>query len=293
MLTKIATIPLLILLGLLLFGFMLWWLQPRMIFFPFERLDATPADWGLEYQDVELITEDGVALHGWLISPPKPRTAAPRTLLFFHGNAGNISHRGESIAIFTDLGLEVLIIDYRGYGRSAGAPSEPGLYRDAAAAWRWLTETRGQVPAEILLFGRSLGGAVAVWLAARTAPAGLIVESSFDRMQSLADAHYPLLSWVIPLRAHFPAVEHIETLQCPLLVLHSPDDEIVPSRLGRRLYDAAPEPKRFVALRGGHNDGFLRSQPQYQEALATFLDQLREHADIPTSLHGNRVIKPR
>jgi hypothetical protein len=286
MLLKIVTIPLLILLGLLLFGLMLWWLQPRMIFFPLERLAATPTDWGLDYQDVELTTDDGVALHGWLVRPASARTTTPRTLLFFHGNAGNVSHRGESIAIFTELGLEVLIIDYRGYGRSAGSPSEPGLYRDAAAAWRWLTETRGRAPAEIVVFGRSLGGAVAVWLAARTAPAGLIVESSFDRMQNLADAHYPLLSRLIPLRAEFPAVEHMKTLRCPLLVLHSPDDEIVPSRLGRRLYEAASVPKRFVELRGGHNDGFLRSQPQYQEALAAFLNQVQEHrssADAPIS----------
>ncbi|MFP4495300.1 MAG: alpha/beta hydrolase, partial [Halochromatium sp.] len=189
------------------------------------------------------------------------------------GNAGNVSHRGDSLRIFTDIGFDVLIIDYRGYGRSAGTPSEPGLYRDATAAWDWLTQVRGIPPEEIVIFGRSLGGAVATWLAARTSPAALIVESSFDRMQSLAAVHYPLLARLIPLRVAFPAVEQIGSVRAPVLILHSPDDEIVPVRLGRRLYAAAPQPKRFVELRGGHNEGFLRSQPQYQAALVSFLDQ--------------------
>ncbi|WP_462321737.1 alpha/beta hydrolase [Halochromatium sp.] len=274
MLLKITSYLLLALLGLLLFGLMLWWLQPRLIFFPFERLAATPTDWGLDYEEVQLTAEDGVSLHGWLVAPPEPRRSPPRTLLFFHGNAGNISHRGESIAIFTDLGLEVLIIDYRGYGRSSGSPSQRGLYRDAAAAWHWLTQARAIPPEDIVIFGRSLGGAVAAWLAAQTSPAGLILESSFDRLQSLADTHYPLLSRLIPLRVEFPAVEQIASVRCPVLVLHSPDDEIVPARLGRRLYEAASAPKRFVELRGGHNEGFLRSQPQYQQALDSFLTGL-------------------
>ncbi|WP_200251117.1 alpha/beta hydrolase [Lamprobacter modestohalophilus] len=273
MLAKLISLLLLTLLGVLLFGLLLWWLQPKMIFFPDERLQATPIDWGLEYEEVELTTEDGISLHGWRIKPPRARDTAPRTLLFFHGNAGNLSHRGDSIRIFTDLGLEVLIIDYRGYGRSQGSPSEQGLYRDATAAWQWLTQVRGTPPEDIVLFGRSLGGAVAAWLAARTTPAAVIIESSFDRMQSLAEVHYPLLSRLIPLRVAFPAVEEIANVQSPLLVLHSPDDEIVPISLGRRLYEAAPGPKQFVEFQGGHNNGFLRSQPQYQDALAAFLDQ--------------------
>jgi len=254
MLVKITSLLLLALLGLLLFALLLWWLQPRLIFFPSERLWATPADWGLEYEEVELTTKDEVTVHGWLVTPPKPRATPPRTLLFFHGNASNLSHRGDSIRIFTELGLEVLIIDYRGYGRSEGSPSEQGLYRDATAAWEWLTQVRGTPPEEIVLFGRSLGGAVAAWLAARTTPAAVIIESSFDRIRSLAEVHYPLLSRAIPLRVAFPAVDDIATVHSPLLVLHSPDDEVVPARLGRRLYEAAPGPKHFVELRGDHNE---------------------------------------
>jgi hypothetical protein len=281
MLIKAVSILTQVLLGLLLLGLLIWWLQPRMLFYPLRALHATPADWGLAYDDVRITTDDGVALHGWLIPAPEARAAPPRTLLFFHGNAGNIAHRRESIAIFVELGLDVLIIDYRGFGRSQGSPSEHGLYRDAAAAWHWLTDERGVGADEIVLFGRSLGGAVAIELAARTEPAALIVESSFDRLRHLADAHYPLLSRLIPLRYRFPSVERIAAAGCPVLVLHSPHDEIVPYRLGRRLYDAATPPKRFVELDGGHNDGFLRTQPAYQAALATFLDDAASRTPAP------------
>jgi len=274
MLIKLAAILTHVLLGLLLAGILIWWLQPRMIFYPIRPLQSTPAEWGMAYEDARLTTEDGVALHGWLVPAARSRTAPPSTLLFFHGNAGNISHRRDSIAIFNDIGLDVLIIDYRGFGRSEGSVSERGLYRDAAAAWRWLTQTRGIPPEDIAIFGRSLGGAVATELAARTEPAALIIESSFDDLGSLAEEHYRLLSRLIPLRYRFPAAQHMAAVRCPVLILHSPEDRIVPHRLGQKLFAAASAPKTFVDLRGGHNDGFLRSQPQYQEALANFLDSL-------------------
>lgn len=274
MIIKTASVLLQILLITLFFGLALWWAQPRMLFFPSKSLDATPADWGLTYEDVGLTTEDGIQLHAWLIPAAQPRRNAPGTLLFLHGNAGNVSHRRDSLAIFHALGLDVLIPDYRGYGLSQGSPSEQGLYRDAAAAWRWLTQERAIAPEQILIFGRSLGGAIATHLAAQTRPAGLMIESSFDRLQSLADAHYPLLSRLIPLRYSFPAAEQIQAVRAPVLVLHSPQDRIVPESLGRRLFDAAPEPKHFVELTGGHNDGFLRSQPQYQRAISAFLDRI-------------------
>ncbi len=141
-----------LLLGALLLNGVMYLQQPRMIFFPWPTLESTPTDWGLAYDDVTLETDDGVALHGWYI----PYPAARRTVLFLHGNAGNISHRRESIEIFHRLGSNVLIIDYRGYGQSAGSPSETGLYLDAAAAWRHLTVDRGADPADVIIFGRSL-----------------------------------------------------------------------------------------------------------------------------------------
>jgi pimeloyl-ACP methyl ester carboxylesterase len=129
-------------------------LQPRMVFFPDDRLMATPADWGLVYEEVWLESEDGVRLHGWYL----PHPGSGRVLLFFHGNAGNISHRRASVEIFHRLGLNLLIFDYRGYGLSQGRPSEQGLYRDAATVWRYLTRERGFRERDILIFGRSLGG---------------------------------------------------------------------------------------------------------------------------------------
>ena len=168
--------------------------QPGMIFYPSRELEAQPTDWGMPYEDVFLKTADAVELHGWYIPAP----GATRALLFLHGNAGNISHRHDSIAIFRRLGLNVFIFDYRGYGRSQGVPDEAGLYRDADAAWRYLTETRGVATQDIVIFGRSLGGAVAAQLAGQLGtgtPAGaLILESTFSSARDFAREAFPLLS---------------------------------------------------------------------------------------------------
>lgn len=260
----------------LLNGFM-FLAQPGMLFYPLAALEATPKDWGLDYQDVTLRTEDGVKLHGWYL----PRPGARRALLFFHGNAGNLSHRGDSIAIFHRLGLAVFIIDYRGYGQSEGSPSEQGLYRDARAAWRWLSEQQGVAPADVVVFGRSLGGVVAARLAAEVRPGGLILESSFSSARDAGRALFPVLSALVFLRYGFDAAKALQSADCPVLVLHSPHDEILPYRLGRRLFEAAPEPKRFVDLRGGHNQGFLLSQPGYERALGEFLASLPGGSESP------------
>ncbi len=258
------------LVGLLLLNGLMYFQQPRMIFFPWRSLDATPSAWGLAYEDLQIPSDDGVTLHGWFV----PHEGARRVVLFLHGNAGNISHRRESVAIFHSLGLDVLIFDYRGYGNSSGTPDEQGLYRDAAAAWRYLTEVRGIPPEDIVIFGRSLGGAVAAQLAAEVNAAGVIIESSFSSARDFANAVFPLLSRLVILRYRFAAAEALARTRSPVLILHSPDDEIMPFDLGRRLYDAAPGPKRFVTLRGDHNGGFLVSRPEYDRALADFVASL-------------------
>jgi fermentation-respiration switch protein FrsA (DUF1100 family) len=242
-------------------------MQPAMIFLPYVELQANPADWGLAYEDVWLETADGVRLHAWYLPHPQSR----RTLLFFHGNAGNISHRQASLEIFHRLGLNVLILDYRGYGRSAGRPSEAGLYRDAAAAWDYLIRERDVAAGDIVLFGRSLGGAVAARLAAEVQPGALILESTFSSARDFVRAFYPLLSWLIVRRFEFDSALQLQAVRCPVLVLHSPQDEIMPYALGQKLYQAARPPKAFHALRGDHNSGFLLSQPQYEQVLRTFL----------------------
>jgi hypothetical protein len=256
-----------ILVGLALLNGFMYLSQPGMIFFPYAPLDATPNDWGLEYEDVSFRTDDGLGLHGWFI----PHADSHRVLLFFHGNAGNISHRGESIVVFHRLGLNVFIVDYRGYGRSEGKPSEQGLYLDAGAAWRHLTQDRGFAPSDIVVFGRSLGGVVAAKLASRERPGALILESSFSSARDAAREIFPLLSRLVAVRFDLDAAGYVRKARCPVLVLHSPDDEIIPYRLGRKLFDAAPEPKRFVELRGGHNEGFILSQPGYERAIGEFL----------------------
>lgn len=241
--------------------------QPGMIFFPMRPLVATPADWGLAYEDVRITTADDVQLHGWYL----PRAGATHTLLFFHGNAGNISHRRDSIEIFHQLGLNVFILDYRGYGQSHGRPGEQGLYRDADAAWQYLVHTRAIDERNIIVFGRSLGGVVAARLAASVQPRGLIIESSFSSARAFAHAVFPLLSRVVILRYDFDTLGAIRQLGCPLLVVHSPDDEIMPYRLGQQIYQAAHEPKTFLTIRGDHNYGFSHSQPDYEAGLRTFL----------------------
>ena len=259
-----------ILLALVVLNGWMFLQQPGMTFFPLRELDATPDDWNMPYEDVSLMTADGIRLHGWYI----PRSGAERTVLFLHGNAGNISHRGESIAIFRRLGLNVLIFDYRGYGRSQGTPTETGLYADAAAAWHYLVETRGVVAGNIVIFGRSLGGAVAAQLASQVQAGALILESTLSSARDFAQAVLPLLSRLVVVRYDFDSAGRLAQVHCPVLVLHSPADEIMPYRLGEKLYQSAHEPKRFVALRGDHNSGFLLSQPQYEQALGEFIASL-------------------
>ncbi|WP_456415908.1 alpha/beta hydrolase [Thiolapillus sp.] len=261
---------LLLLLGWGLLNGLMYLQQPSMVFFPYTALAQTPDAWGLEYEDVYLQTGDGLRLHGWYI----PYPGAKQTLLFFHGNAGNISHRRASVEIFHRLGLNVFIFDYRGYGKSQGRPDEQGLKQDARAAWRHLVEERGLDRNQVILFGRSLGGAVAAELAARVQPGGLILESTFSSARDMAEVIFPLLSRVLFLRFEFDTLAQIRRVSSPLLVLHSPDDEMIPFRLGEKLFAAANEPKYFARMNGGHNGAFLKSQPAYEQVLKAFASSL-------------------
>jgi fermentation-respiration switch protein FrsA (DUF1100 family) len=250
--------------------------QSRLVFLPSRTLAASPARIGLGYEEVWLAAADGVRVHGWYI----PRAQARGTLLFFHGNAGNIGDRLESISIFHRLGLNTLIIDYRGYGKSEGSPGEKGSYRDAEAAWRHLVDARGLRPGSVVIFGRSMGGGVAAWLAARNAPAGLILESTFTSVPDMAAKVYPFLPARLLARIRLDAKASLAGVRAPVLVIHSADDEIVPVAHGRALFEAAPEPKRFLELRGGHNDAFLVSRENYLAGLSTFLQEIFPEAAV-------------
>lgn len=275
-LLSILTVVLAVYVGLAL---LLYIFQPRMIFFPYRDHLYRPEDVGLEYESVRLTASDGIRLDAWYIPAPD----AEFTVLFCHGNAGNISHRLDSLMFFRDLGLNCLIFDYRGYGRSQGSPSEQGLYSDARAGWDWLTQDRQVPPDRIILFGRSLGGTVAANLAAELAgqkiqPAGLALESSFTSVIDMGKHYYPWLpiKWVA--RFKFNAISAVQNVQSPILVIHSPDDEIVPYRLGQKLYENAPQPKKFAAISGTHNEGFMQDFQTYKTAWLDWL-QFREEMD--------------
>jgi len=263
----------------LAFCAMIYFMQPGMIFYPNmpdRKLVTTPANIGLEYYDVDLTTKDNIKLHGWFIAGSK--THKPKhTLLFFHGNAGNISHRLDSIKLFHQLGLNVFIIDYRGYGQSAGKISEKGMYHDAEAAWLYLTEQQNIKPENIIIFGRSLGGAIAAWLASQHTPAALIIESSFSSVESMGKRFYPFLPVKLISRFHFNTEEYTREVQCPVLITHSRNDEIIPYEESQKIYNSATEPKQFLHMQGGHNDGFLVSGQNYIQGLQSFISDLNNH----------------
>lgn len=264
----IATILAAVALGYAGIAGWLYFAQESFVYFPDRKLAGTPANAGLAYEAVTLVTEDDVRLGGWFIPAPKSRG----TLLFNHGNAGNISQRLESIRQFHDLGFDVFIYDYRGYGESAGKPSEEGTYRDAEAAWRYLTETRRVAPERLVYFGRSLGAAVASQLATRHPPRALIVESAFISVPDFGAEVYPWLPVRWLARLQYPTRENLRSLHVPVLVIHGRNDEIIPFRHGEALYQAANDPKEFLEIRGGHNDGFLVSGSRYTGGIDVFCD---------------------
>lgn len=244
----------------------LYLFQGNLLHLPSGSLISTPDSVGLAYEDVYLETEDGETLHSWWLPAPD----AQGTVLFFHGNAGNISYRLDSLRIFHNLGQNVLIVGYRGYGNSTGSPSEQGLYQDAEAGLAWLQAEQGISAAETVVFGRSLGAAVAAHLAKDHTVAGLIVESGFTSAPDMAANLYPFVPARTLLRFDYNTLAYVSAVQSPVLVVHSPDDEIIPFSHGRALYNAAPEPKYFLQLEGDHNQGFLLTGERYRDGLRDF-----------------------
>lgn len=253
----------------LVFVLLVFFLQPHLIYFPQTGRDivATPDQVGLSYESVEINTNDAETLHGWFVPVPD----AVGTVLFFHGNAGNISHRLDFLPMFQKLKLNTFIFDYRGYGQSSGVPSETGTYNDAMAAWEYLTEERRVSPSEIVLYGESLGGAVAAWLAAQTKPAMLVLASVFTSVPELAANIYPYLPVRTIARFEYNTLEYLNAVDCPVFVAHSPQDEIVPFAHGERLFQAAAEPKQFLMLSNGHNDGFIFMREEWINSLDSFV----------------------
>lgn len=247
---------------------LMWLFQSSLIYQSSMRGHvATPDDAGLVWTFVTLETEDGLLLDAWWIPAEQPRAG----MLFLHGNAGNISHRLRSLQQFNRLGLSVLIIDYRGYGRSQGRTDEQGTALDARAAWQWLLEN--SPAADRIIFGRSLGAAVAAELARTVDANAVILESSFRSIPLLGQQLYPFLPVRLLTRIHYPVIDYIRDINAPLLVIHSEDDEIIPVAEGRAVFEAANEPKHLLIIRGGHNNGFVISEQDYLAGIEAFLSQ--------------------
>lgn len=263
----IYTILIGIALGYLLLVVLVYIRQGSMVYYPTKEIEGTPADIGLKYEEIILRTKDSVNISAWYVPAENERGV----LLFCHGNAGNISHRLDSIRIFHDLKLSVLIFDYRGYGKSEGSPMEKGTYLDAESAWEYLVNVKKVHPGKIILFGRSLGSAVAAELALRHKAAGVIIESGFESIPALGAKFYPYLPVRLISRFKYETINKIDKIDMPKLFIHSLQDEIIPYEHGIALFKRAREPKEFLQITGSHNEGFLMSGKIYTDGLNRFI----------------------
>ncbi len=253
-------------------GIALYLFQSRLIYVPEAAIKTTPAAIGMHYEEVALVASDGVRLAGWYL----PLADARGTVLFCHGNAGNISHLLTVAEDAHRLGLGILLFDYRGYGQSEGTLSEEGTYRDAEAAWNYLVQEAGLAPDQIAIIARSLGGPIAARLARDKAPAALFLEATFTSMSELGQDLYPLFPIGLLARYEYPTLEYLKQVQCPVLISHSRDDELIAFAHGQRLYEAAGEPKAFTELRGGHSSAFSEDAAAYEAGVEAFLTGVLE-----------------
>lgn len=244
-------------------------LQSRLIYRPELGRDetATPAASHIAFEDVRIVTADGETLRGWFVAVPD----SVGTAALFHGNAGTISHRIGWLPMFRNLRLSSLLFDYRGYGASSGRPTESGTYADADAVWNYLTATRGVPASRIVLIGESLGGAIAAQLAARRNPGALVLHSAFTSVPDLGAELYPILPVRWLARFDYGTLSFLREVNCPVLVAHSRDDDIVPFGHGLRLFAAARPPKAIIELSGSHNGAFLYMRPAWVRAFGDFL----------------------
>lgn len=237
---------------------------------PSRELTATPADVGIEFENLQLITSDNETLHAWYIPAEKPTT---QTVLFFHGNAGNISHRLETIKIYHQLGFNFLIFDYRGFGISSGKPSEQGTYIDADTVWNFLVNEKNLSTEDIIIAGRSLGGGVASELAKKVQPRLLILESTFTSMPDVSAVHYPFMPTNLIVKHRYETIKKLPEIHCPIIFVHSKKDEVIPFSQSQRNYSVANEPKQFIEISGGHGSGFLLSKQSYVTELKKALER--------------------
>ncbi len=245
------------------------WLEQKMLYYPGKALDATPESLRLAYEDVYINTQDGQKLHGWWVAS-KPQAF---TVLYFHGNAGNISHRLHRTQFFRDLGWNLLIVDYRGYGKSTGRPREKGLYLDALAAYAFLTQEKGVSPERLIIYGKSLGGSVAAELCLQKPAAALVLESTFSSTALMGRRMFPWfpVQWVLSQK--YDTLNKISRLKLPKLIVHGRGDDMIPFSHGEMLFRQAVEPKQFVPFFGEHNDEVYVSSGEYRKVLEKFVEE--------------------
>lgn len=253
-------------------GWSLFFMQPTFVYKPTRSVCYTPEELSLDFEDVIFNTEDDIQLNGWYV----PAGHSEFTVLFCHGNGGNIMHRLDSINFFYNLGMNCFIFDYRGYGRSHGKPTENGTYLDAMAAYKWLTEEKNISPGNIIIFGRSLGGSIAANLAAKVRAKSLVIESTFTSYVDVGRKFYPYMPVRLFARFKYKTIDSLKDVHCPVMVIHSRDDEIMPFEFSLKLYEVANEPSEFVEIFGSHNDGFVVSDEIYKKAWNKWLEFLKK-----------------
>lgn len=250
--------------------------EDSMIYFPVKYPEGfwQPEAFGVAVEDCFFTAPDGVRLHGWYA----PQAGAQHTLLWCHGNAGNISHRLDHIKMLLEqVRANIFILGYRGYGRSEGSPDEEGLYKDAQAAYDYLASQKNVQAQHVVLYGQSLGGAVVIDLALARPCAGLIIESSFTSAKDMAKKVFPFLPIHYFLGVKFDSAAKIKQLHVPVLIMHGTEDEVVPFELGQQLFAAANEPKEFYPISGArHNDPYLVGGEAYYARIREFIEKLSD-----------------
>lgn len=259
-----------VIIGYVFINLFLYLFQSSMMYYPVKEIYQTPTALGLDFEEVQFNSKNGSNISGWYV----PVSGARGTVLFSHGNAGNISGRLETLHILHNLKMNVLMYDYQGYGKSEGSPSEQATYEDALAAWKFLIEDKQAGSDKIIIMGRSLGGAVSAWLTTKTEPAGLILESTFTSAKDLAEELYPIFPVRRLMKFDYPTREYLQEISVPLLISHSKNDDLVSFHHGKELYEVASRPKFFLEMRGEHGAAHIVTGEEYIKTLDEFFDSV-------------------
>ncbi|MDD5194961.1 MAG: alpha/beta hydrolase [Candidatus Omnitrophica bacterium] len=266
-------ILLIIILGVIIFKVFFIFLEQKSLYHPYKDIPETPKNLGIAHEDVNFKTADGKLLNGWFV----PANDAGLTLLYCHGNAGNMYHRLHKVKFFHEMGVNFFIFDYRGYGKSTGRPSESGLSKDAQAAYDYLISRNDVDKNKIVVYGKSLGGPIAADLCNRRQACALILEGSFATVALRAQQLYPFLPMKFLITQKYDTVAKVNNLRIPKLIVHGRADAVINFQHGEVLFSAAPEPKQFLPFEGGHNDDLFVISRAYKDQLEIFFAKYVTH----------------